>query len=515
MITIAGLREDFPLTLLAGESAAGHPIRWVHISEHEDPAPWLSGGELVLTTGYKLDTEDKQRRFVESLAGQNAAGLGFGTGFDHDEVPPAMIETAGELDFPLFQVPYSVPFIAISEKASVGLINDQFKILERGSKVQGQLELQLIEGAGLKTIVTSIADSVSGRVFVFDRAGRVVTGSGEPEFEVEVVGAELKKRSEQRRRIPYETDALREGSLAVPIPGSEGDQTAGWLVVVADRREPLGQFETLMARLSSTVVGLGMMRMRAVRETERRLAGGLLADAIHGKGDPADVARRLRSFGLGSTIAVLVFDADAPDLAEASLEGCLEKRSIAAMIATTEDASGKPLVCAVVDASDAEPVELATELHGEIGADQAKCRAAASRPSPDHALRRAFHEARCALEASSMGSDPRPVGSYSDLGAFTLLLSVQDDEALRQFSGAVLGGIEAGDDPQAEELMRSLEAFIECNGNWERAAKRLYCHRHTLRHRITKIEEMTGRDFHRATDRIECWLALQARQMID
>ncbi len=515
MITVAGLREDFPLTILAGESAADRPIRWVHMSEHEDPAPWLSGGELVLTTGYKLDTARKQGRFIESLASHNAVGLGFGTGFDHAEVPEAMIEKADELDFPLFVVPYSVPFIAISEKASVQLINDQFKILEQASKIQSQLELELIEGADLGMIVASIAKTVSGDAFVFDRSGRVVTGSAAPRFAVEETGMELRLRSEQRRRIPHVTDALGEGSLAVPIPGSESDRTAGWLVVLTKDRSPLGQFETLMARLSSTVVGLGMMRVRAVRETERRLAGSLLADSIHGKADPADIARRLRSFGLGSTIAVLVFDADSPELAEAALEDGLAKRSIPAMVAVAEEASAKPLVCAVVDTSEVEPVELANDLHGEISREQDECRGAASRPLPDQALRRAFHEARCALEASSMGAEPPAIGSHADLGAFTLLLSIQDDEALRQFSNAVLGEIEAGDDPHAEELIRSLEVFIECNGNWERAAKRLFCHRHTLRHRINKIEELTGRDFHRASDRIECWLALQARQFIE
>ena len=41
--------------------------------------------------------------------------------------------------------------------------------------------------------------------------------------------------------------------------------------------------------------------------------------------------------------------------------------------------------------------------------------------------------------------------------------------------------------------MRSLEAFIECNGQWERAARQLYCHRHTLRYRIRRVEELTGR----------------------
>ena len=30
------------------------PVRWVHISELADPTPWLSGGELLLTTGMQL-----------------------------------------------------------------------------------------------------------------------------------------------------------------------------------------------------------------------------------------------------------------------------------------------------------------------------------------------------------------------------------------------------------------------------------------------------------------------------
>jgi purine catabolism regulator len=61
--------------------------------------------------------------------------------------------------------------------------------------------------------------------------------------------------------------------------------------------------------------------------------------------------------------------------------------------------------------------------------------------------------------------------------------------------------------------MRSLEAFIECNGQWEAAARRLYCHRHTLRYRIRKIEEITGRDLSSARNRIEFWLALRGREI--
>ena len=55
-------------------STATTAVRWVHISEHEDPTPWLSGGELLLTTGYNLGTAAKQRRYVELLAGRGPRG---------------------------------------------------------------------------------------------------------------------------------------------------------------------------------------------------------------------------------------------------------------------------------------------------------------------------------------------------------------------------------------------------------------------------------------------------------
>ncbi len=131
------------------------------------------------------------------------------------------------------------------------------------------------------------------------------------------------------------------------------------------------------------------------------------------------------------------------------------------------------------------------------------------------ALRRAFHEARCALEATSLVNGDSPeVASYQDLGAFTLLLALQDDEALRLYADSLLAPIEQMDGEYGGELLRSLEAFIEQNGQWERAARRLYCHRHTLRYRIRRIEELTGRDLGNAHDRIELWLALRARELV-
>jgi purine catabolism regulator len=152
-------------------------------------------------------------------------------------------------------------------------------------------------------------------------------------------------------------------------------------------------------------------------------------------------------------------------------------------------------------------------------------RVGAGRPVAGADARRSFHEARCAVEALALGIAPERNGNagsahtaqlatYKDLGSFQLLLSLQDDESLRLFCDSILGPIEASEGHYGGELMRSLEAFIEENGQWERAARRLYCHRHTLRYRIRRVEELTGRNLSSARDRIEFWLALRGRELV-
>jgi purine catabolism regulator len=165
-------------------------------------------------------------------------------------------------------------------------------------------------------------------------------------------------------------------------------------------------------------------------------------------------------------------------------------------------------------------------VSGSFGDGSASLSAGVGRAVESADARRSFHEARCALEAQGLGvgsngagadgasaSGPR-VATYKDLGSFQLLLSLQGDESLRLFCDSILGPIEANEGHYGGELMRSLEAFIEENGQWERAARRLYCHRHTLRYRIRRVEELTGRDLSSARDRIEFWLALRGRELV-
>jgi PucR family transcriptional regulator, purine catabolism regulatory protein len=376
-LTLESLIGELGLSLVSGQAAASTHVRFVHSTELADPTPWLKGGELLLTTGLALTGPKSQRELVQNLAEHDIAGLGFGTGFSHKRIPAALLSAARQREFPLFEVPYELPFIAITERAFAQLLDERYEILQRN------------------------------------------------------------------------------------------------------------------------------------------MVGDVLAEALTGHLYPEDLQARLRPFGIGEQIAVLAFRTPEPSAAAAVIERMLERSGVPSLVAVRAG-----LVCVVADpgagtgAGAQDPAALARKLRGELAGRFGEVQAAASRVAPTHSLRMSFHEARCALEAVRLRNGDAPeVATYEDLGAFQLLLSLQDDEALLSYCRSVLGPIEQGEGDYGDELVRSLDVFIENNGHWEKAAGALYCHRHTLRYRIRRIEQLTGRDFSTARDRIEFWLALRGREL--
>jgi purine catabolism regulator len=536
VLTVREVLGDLDVRVLAGESSLDVPVRWVHISELRDPTHWLSGGELLLTTGMALDSAKRQREFIACLADHGLAGVGFGVGFKHETVPAAMVQAAAARDFPLFEVPYELPFIALTERAFTRLVNEQYALLQRSIGAQERLQRIVLSERGLDAIVAALAGLVGGTALVFDGRGEL---QAQRTFRREVdqqvvaaIGAELRERARRgdgRAFVPGHPDLAGRG-LALPVVGGDPADRDGvppaWLVAVKDSGG-LAEIDRLILHQAVTVVALELLRRRVADSTERRLAGDVLSAAIAGELEGPELVRRLEPFGLGGRVSALVLapgDRAAPQAWEAALTDALRAEAVRGLVA----ANGS-LVCALLpELGDDELFELGDRLVARAGQTMgAQPGAGAGRAVPVGRAREAYHEARCALEARQLGangagtagdgngSEGRAgVATYRDLGSFQLLLSLQDSDALRLFCESLLGPIEGGEGHYGGELMRSLEAFIECNGQWEAAARRLFCHRHTLRYRIRKVEELTGRDLGSARDRIEFWLALRGREIV-
>lgn len=494
------------LKLVAGAEGGGHTIRWVHVSELEDPTPWLKGGELLLTTGMGLGkTAARQRAYVERLAGARLAGLGFGTGFSYSRVPKAVSEAADRLRFPVFEVPYPVPFIAITEAVFSRMAAEQYEVLQRSLEAQNQLTRAVLEEGGVDGIASALAGAIRGWAVVLDIHGiPLAAAPRSAERRAPRLWEELRESRPENPGFSLSLIDLGDHVSVQPV-GARGRVEA---FLAIGKREALSQFDRIVASHALSLLAIELDKSRAVAEAERRLKGDVLDALVRGGLSAREVSRELRRFGFDSAdqVAVVALEAGVPaeELAWV-VEDVLSRRSGGFLTAPRDDALFLLLNHNGAGLVDSLRQEVSERLGAEVVAG------AGSAVAPTEAGR-SLREAQYALRVCRV--EGRSFADFGSLGTYRLLLTLQEPDALRAFADSVLAPLDRYDDEHGGELVPSLRAFLDHNARWEAAAGQLYVHRHTLRYRMRKVEELTKRDLGSAHDRMEFWLALRARDLL-
>jgi DNA-binding PucR family transcriptional regulator len=125
------------------------------------------------------------------------------------------------------------------------------------------------------------------------------------------------------------------------------------------------------------------------------------------------------------------------------------------------------------------------------------------------ALPGAAERARHAHRVAAAEGGPVAVVASDDLASYVLLLAGVPAEGRAAFQERLLGRLRAYDRTHHADLVRSLETFLSCSGSWHRSARELHVHVNTLRYRLRRVEELTGRDLGRFEDRVDLFLALR------
>jgi hypothetical protein len=128
------------------------------------------------------------------------------------------------------------------------------------------------------------------------------------------------------------------------------------------------------------------------------------------------------------------------------------------------------------------------------------------------ALPGALHEAGSARRLASLrDTSAISVVTSDEVASHELLLATVPVSVLRSFRERLLGPLLAYDDQHRAELLPTLREFLACSGSWNACAARMYVHVNTVRYRIRRVEELTGRDLSRLDDQVDFFLALRIR----
>jgi sugar diacid utilization regulator len=122
------------------------------------------------------------------------------------------------------------------------------------------------------------------------------------------------------------------------------------------------------------------------------------------------------------------------------------------------------------------------------------------------ALEQAAHGYRIALQRH----DAVAVVGSDEVTSSVLLLAAVPDDVRQAFATRVLGPVLDYDRAHGAGLCETLKTFLDCSGSWNRTAAHLHLHVNTVRYRIARVEELTGRDLTQLADRVDLFLAVRS-----
>ncbi|GAB2485668.1 PucR family transcriptional regulator [Nocardiopsis aegyptia] len=539
--TVVG-RRDLDLATVV---AAGDPgIGWAVVSELDDPAVYLRGGELLLTAGVNLPaTAAGLRAYVASLVGAGVSAVGFGVTPVHDTVPAGLIEQCHQQGLPLVEVPGPTPFTAVSQAVGEELEERRLRDLRRLGEAHQALARAVSDPDPVGRVLRVLAESLTGWAALAgpDALRRTPSAPADLSELSDLLGKLTSVRGPRSAKARSGDDEVFLHTVGTP-PEDHG-------AVLVGRPEPLGITDRAVLRTATALLDLLARTSNEAPPVPGRLltgllldggvtpaTGPLLAELTHagptGPADPTSIAGAAGASGVSGTGGI-AGAADtrersgrsgasgvggATERSEATEPGGAEYRVLHAwagagrhtapaalpldtsVLDHTGDAGEGRLRAVLADrGEDAHRDQLdELRLHGWTGA--------LSAPVQPSGLAGADRQAAALLVRARASGSPLLWGSGTD--PFDTLL---DPDGVDDLTRRVLGPL-AADTESARTLRHTLYVWLTRHGNWDRAAADLGTHRNSVRYRIGRVERDLGVDLADAEQRMRLWFALSRRR---
>ncbi|MFE2457389.1 PucR family transcriptional regulator [Streptomyces sp. NPDC059402] len=554
------------LKLLGGEDELDRTVRGVMTTDLRDPSRYLSGGELVLTgLAWRRGPADSEP-FVRLLVQAQVAALAAGEA-ELGSVPEDLVVACARHRLPLFAVHESVAFATITEhvvrQVSGERAGDLAAVVDRHRRMMTSGPA----GGGPDVVLDLLGSDLDLRAWVLSPTGRQVAGpkAAEPALSTEVcakLAAEHLAATRTGRRAPHRVSvgsttyslfpvrgrgplpATAGGTRVAPgaASGREVRETvlSDWLLVVeADAGDWAEERLDLLYGVTQ-LIAVERDRRDAARTVRRRLAQEVL-ELVQTGAAPAEIAARLRVAapvllpGLGAAphwqvVVARVEWADGDEqtgrVAQTLLEEILvdphatgpEQSDRIAVAHTGEEAVALVPLPAVSTEHDGSEAGVLAEtllesvrepLSAGLDGDGRVTLGVSAAVHSAEGLRGALEEARHARRVAAARPGRVCAAGHQELASHVLLLPFVPDDVRRAFTARLLDPLRDYDRRHRAELIPTLEAFLDSDGSWTRCANRLHLHVNTLRYRVGRIEQLTGRDLSRLEDKLDFFLALR------
>jgi PucR family transcriptional regulator, purine catabolism regulatory protein len=369
-----------------------------------------------------------------------------------------------------------------------------------------ELSAAIESGSGMPTVARAAGRVLGASVALIDRAGNVLAvaaaspdeerkllagGSGVETVELRVADSEVGElRWRPREDDPPDAPLLRMVGTLVGLE-LERSRSPEWAT-----EEASGDF--VRALLSRQITDRGDIEARAA-ELGSDLGGGagvVIARAVPHVAQSGEWRARVLTIALRAVRAV----------------------SAGALAAESGPEGERAEVVAVVPAADDERLGRAAEsLADELEEGLSGFSVTVSRSRVANDPVDAFRAGQEALLAANVGeAEGTRILAFEDTGAYRLLLPAMSDDPgeLERFYSETVEPLVAYDEQYETQLVKTVETYLDNDGNVAATAQQLFTHRHTVRYRLERARDLCGHDVTSTEGRERLGLGLKAMRVL-
>lgn len=532
--------------VIGGQEGLGRVVTNVNVMEVPDILEWIREGDLLLTTGYPIkDDVEAQRTLLPRLAAKDVAAVAFKPKRYIDTVPGHMVDAADEHGLPLLELPLEVSFSELISAVLAQIVNRQARFVQLGMAVHRKFMDLIVEGGGLEEIASALADLLEAVVLVEDSLNlrRALAGNCWGKGTAELTRALLDRPSELLATETL-TDTIEGTVLSFQREQVEGDGYRAEVirVPVTSANEQFGSIKAVKFDSSFTVLDLlnlerlcplisfDIFRHHGLVQVEQKYRTEFLDQLFStDRPDEDKFVARGRTFGwdLSLEYVAAIFDVrpanKIDNIAENERACQLAKAQATTILADfcrrnrlkhilTSHASG---ILLFLHPEAVHGQDVAAWMDGIIKKARKNLQrwtvtCGISRLGKGvEGLWKTYREARAALELGrAIFGEGRDI-HYEALGVYRLLLGRSDTAEQKGFAAEVVDPLRTYDESRGGELLKTLETYLQTNGNAKRTASLLFTHYNTVLYRLNKIRQLTGLDPYHPDQRLTLQTALR------
>ncbi|WP_330269221.1 PucR family transcriptional regulator [Streptomyces griseorubiginosus] len=509
--------------VVTGADLLDRAVRWVHMTELTDPASFLKGGELVLTTGMPLPEEPAGvRRYVNELADIGAAALVIELVRRYHRPPDALVHACEARGLPLVTLAKDVNFLEVTQVVHALILGNQAEEMRRTQRIHEAFTALTLRGAVPEEVVRAAAE-MSGHTVVLENLAHQALICAPSAGTVEAALSDWERRSRATPPVGR-TSVSGPGGWLVTSVEYQGESWGRVVMLPASSRPltPSAFDPTAVTVLERAAMALTIARVIHAVPWERAAHRDLLRDLVGQRHhSPADADARVAALGLPTKdcgfVAVLADLPQETDATKCEVLLCeeLRKQGTQALVG----ALGPTRLGILLPLRPGRPCPPVVEQLSRtvLGLAPGAIVSAGSEAAGLFDVARSFREAIRVTEATEPGQPLPPGRSYhkpSDIGLRRMLFALREDTRIQDFTERRLSRLLDHDARHGTDLLTTLRHYLDAAGNKTLAARSGSLSRETVYQRLRSIERILDCDLESGEHRTELHVALTALDVL-